>query len=274
MNKILNKIGFIGCGNMGEAMLSGMLKSKKIMNDQIYAHTFRNERMNYLKEKYSINIVDSNIDVVNNSNIIILATKPDKYEEVLNEVKSSLTKNHLLISITPSFTLNKLSQMVDNRAQFVRAMPNTPSFISMGMAGLVFNVNEHEDVVNLVKDIFNTFGDSMIVEESMIPILSTLSGSSPAFIYLFSKVFTEYGVNYGFTLKEAKELFAKTLIGSAHMILESSETLEKLVENVCSPNGSTIEGINFLRNNGFETVLNDGIDKTTQKFKKMTSENK
>ncbi len=264
------KIGFIGCGNMGEAMLKGIISSKIVELKKIYLHTKNPLHTKSLVEKYQVNGESSNESVVKNADIIILATKPDMYPIVINEILSTLNKDKVLVSITPSFTLDELLNMVDNRSYVVRSIPNTPAMVNKGMTGLSYTKDLPVHLVSDVLNIFNSFGEVIVVDESKLSILSTLSGSAPAFIFLFMKSFIEYGFQNGFTMEELKVLVGQTFKGSTSLFQASNLSIDQLITQVCSKGGSTIEGIYHLNQNEFKHLVQEALQKTTNRFIEMT----
>lgn len=263
------KIGFIGCGNMGEAMVQGFINSNQINANNIYVHTKTNESSLKLKDNYGIQISKSNVEVVKNSDFIFLAVKPNLYPEVIKEIIENLSEDKVLISITPSYTLKELNEMADAKCKIIRTIPNTSSMYNVGFTSVVFRENELDYIKKEFTKLINLLGKSIIVNEDKIALLSTLSGSSPALIYLFSEVFVNYGVANGLTEDEAKYIFSQTLLGTSKMILESNQNLNQLVKNVCSPNGSTIEGVKHLESLSFSKILEESLEKITNRFNEM-----
>ncbi|VEU82318.1 pyrroline-5-carboxylate reductase [Acholeplasma hippikon] len=267
------KIGFIGCGNMGEAILNGLLNHNHIHAEQIYLHTFRYERMMELKDKYHVNITKSNGDVVKESDYIILAVKPNLYESILNEVNGFLTENKVIISITPSFTISELIGLMKGKAKVIRTIPNTSSFYNLGFTGIVYEENENQAFKEEMNTFFNLIGKSIEITEDKIAVLSSLSGSSPALIYLFTNAFVNYAKENQFTENEAKLIISQVLLGASKMIELSNINLKTLAENVCSPNGSTIKGVEVFENENIENIVKMALESITKRFIEMT-ENK
>lgn len=263
------KIGFIGCGNMGEAMLNGILNSNIVNSSDIYVHTNSQERMDLIVSKYQVNQVASNQDVAKLTDFIILGTKPDSYPIVINEIKALLNHQKVLISITPSYTLDVLKILTNDSCHIIRTIPNTPAIINQGMTGMSFNKDIPEALLSSALKIFKSFGDVIVVEESKLSVLSTLSGSSPAFIFLFLKSFIAYGKANGFTDTEIKQLVGQTLKGSASLFQEKNIDIDTLINQVCSKGGSTIEGINHLVNHDFTNIVKGALENTTKRFNDM-----
>lgn len=266
------KIGFIGCGNMGEAILKGLLESNVVDASQIFVHTKTEQRREALKKRYQINIENSNHLVAAQADILFLATKPDRYEQVIQEIKDVLDQSKTVISITPSFTLKTLGALVDHKTNVIRTIPNTPSLVGLGMTGISHEETVDIKTLNLIIELFSSFGEVMIVSEDKLPILSSLSGSSPAFIYLFMKAFVDYGLANGFTLEESVKLISTSVVGASQMVSTQNFPIETLINNVCSKGGSTIEGVNSLQENHLENIVKEALDKTTKRFLEMIDE--
>lgn len=265
-----DNIGFIGCGNMGEAMLAGLINHEKSNASKINVHTNRLERMNYLKDKYQIHLKNTNLEVALNSSLIILAIKPNLYQEVVDEIMPALTMDKTIVSITPSFSIDELRHMTKNMCRVVRSIPNTSSMYNLGFTGIVYKKNEEQSFKKYINDFFNKIGSSIEVSEDNISILSTLSGSSPALIYKFSQSFIKHAVDNGFNEKEAKFIFSKTLLGASKMIEESNINLNDLANQVCSPNGSTIRGVEVFDANNLEMIVDEALNAITNRFIEMT----
>ena len=267
------KIGFIGCGNMGEAILKGLLESRIFDPKQIFVHTKTEQRRLNLKKLYQIEVLESNHEVAECADILFLATKPDKYIEVIQEIKDVLDKSKTVISITPSYTLKTLSTLVEHKANVIRTIPNTPSLVGYGMTGISYLESLDKDTLNLVIALFKSFGEVMIVSEDKLPILSSLSGSSPAFIYLFMKAFVDYGVTNGFTPEESLKLVTTSVIGASQMVNTQNVPIDTLINKVCSKGGSTIKGVNSLKENQLDKVVEEALEQTTKRFIEMMKEN-
>lgn len=265
------KIGFIGCGNMGKAMVSGALKNNYAKSNEI---TFT-DKGNYeeIEKHYNIKKSDSNIELAKNSEIIILAVKPNVYMEVINEIKECINENSIIVPITPSFTIEEIQKAFENNIKVARIMPNTPAMVNSGITGVSFSENIDKKDKKEILDFLNSFGEVIIIKEELMGGLSAVSGSGPAFIYMLIEAMADAGVNEGITRKDSYKLAAKTVEGAAKMVLETGEHPGKLKDDVSSPGGSTIAGVIELENSGFRSSIIRGIRKTVDKFNDM-NENK
>lgn len=263
------KIGFMGCGRMGEAMIQGMVASKKFKPSDIYVHTLTDERLKYIENTYGVLTRSSNALVAQEVDYIVIAVKPNAYLDVITEILPLLKKHQTIISITPSFTIEKLTLMTKGIPNIVRTIPNTPSMVGYGMTGMSFNEGLDPRIIDDVYSIFISFGACVKIDEKKLNILSTISGSSPAFIMTFMKSFMDYGINMGLTEEVAKTLTVQSFIGTGFMVHSSHLKLEELIDHVCSKGGSTIEGVEALKKIEIEKNIQHAIHQTTIKFDKM-----
>lgn len=266
------KIGFIGCGHMGEAMLNGILTSGWATKDDVIVSTKTPANADRLKNKYGIKIAGNNFEVAKGAQIIVLAVKPNRYLEIIQEIITVLDHTHLLISITPSFSLAKLAHLVNHRCHVVRAMPNTPAMVGAGMTGISFIHEETPENKTFVFGLFQSFGEVIEIDEPMMKVVSTLSGSGPAFVDVLMKCFIDYGISQGLDELQARKLVIETFIGAATLAKNSAESIDTLIQNVCSPGGSTIEGVRALEAIKIHDQIQEAIDHTTQRFVDMTLE--
>lgn len=265
------KIGLIGVGSMGEALLSGVLTSGYASEEMITFTTKTSDRSDYIQSVYNVNPAVSNLALAQNSSIIILATKPSEYEIILAEIKDVLEPGQTVISLAPSFSLSRLRIMIDGRAQVVRAMPNTPTKIRKGVTGIAFDQGEEDDYFEVIS-LFNSVGRTIVVEEAKFPLVGTLSGSNPAFIEFIAKAMIDYGKENGLSEEEARFLVLNTLKGTTSLIKNSPLSLEQQIEQVCSKGGSTIEGIKTLENLAVAESVKQALTATTKRFKLMENE--
>jgi len=267
----MKKLGFIGCGNMGEAMVAGALKGRFAKGEDIIVHTKSRESLEKLNEKYGIVMGKDNKDVAENSKIIILAVKPNIYREVIEEIKDSVSEESVVIAITPSFSVNSIKIMFDKDIKVVRAMPNTPAMVGCGMTGICFSdsmtIEERDEVINF----FNCFGETIEVKEELMKAVGSVSGSSPAFIYMLIEAMADGAVMMGMSRKDAYRFAAKAVEGSAKMVLETGKHPGDLKDAVCSPGGTTIKGVIELDRNGFKGNIVQAMIESANKFEEMES---
>lgn len=250
----MEKIGFIGMGNMGQAMIAGLLDC--FNPSDIFFHRRNKEKAQDILNKTGINYANSNEEVLNSAKYIILAIKPQMLAEVLDEIKDKLNKEHIIISIIAGKKLDDIKSIIGNDKRVIRAMPNTPAIVKSGMSGIAYDFSVYTENENEVIDkIFNSFGSYRIVKENLIDAVVSVSGSSPAFVYMFIEALSDAGVACGLSREDALFMAAKTVEGAAKTVLLTNEHPAILKDKVCSPGGTTIEGVACLEKNGFRNAL-------------------
>lgn len=258
------KFGFIGMGNMGSAMLAGLVK--RYGAEQVVFSENDNKKMICKSEETGVAYVETNSEVVKQSQYIILAVKPNVYEKVFKEIKDSIDYSKVIISIAPGIKIEELKNMAGKDVRIVRAMPNTPAMVGEGMTGVCYDKNEFSDLeIRDIEMIFSSFGKMCVVDEKLMSAVTCASGSSPAYVYMFIEALADSVVKYGMPRKEAYEFVAQTVLGSAKMVLESGEHPGKLKDNVCSPGGTTIAAVEALEENGLRNSLFKATEKCYRK---------
>lgn len=251
--------GFIGMGNMGYAILKGLLKNNK--TEAIVFTDANSERMEYVSGETGVQCVQTNAACAGLSKYLILAVKPQYYDVVLKDIKTALTGNHVVISIAPGKSINELKDRLGQDKRIVRAMPNTPALLGEGMTGVCYEpALFDQEEKRIISEFFNSFGKMRIVEERLMNAVVCASGSSPAYVYMFIEALADSAVKYGLPRDAAYEMAAQTLIGSAKMVLETGEHPGRLKDQVCSPGGTTIAGVSALEENGFRSAVIKAAD--------------
>ena len=258
------KLGLLGVGKMGSSILNGILLKGLYPKEDIafYAPSIETQEK---YQKLGIKLLKDERELMNSSNIIIMAIKPQVYDEVLEKVKDLDFSNKIVISLAPGKSINYLSKFYNN-ALIVRAMPNTPAIINQAVTTLCFSDKEvQEEIIN----IFKAIGTYVVVEEKQIDEAIPMNGSMPAYIFEFIKEFINKGMSYGFTYDESFQLVVNTIISSCNLAKESSDDIDTLINNVCSKGGSTIEGLKKLRNNGFGDAIDKCFDACIKRSKEL-----
>lgn len=255
----MSTIGFIGAGNMGYAMMKGAIE---IFNQKEILFTDVNqERMQWVHENIEIPFVSSNKDILKKGKYIILAIKPQYYENVLNEIKGEIDSQHIIISIAPGITIESLKQALGEQTKVVRVMPNTPALVGEGMSVLSYSNDTYEtEEKEKILSIFKSFGKVEIVEEKLMDAVVPVSGSSPAYVYMFIEALADGGVKLGLTRKLAYQLAAQSVLGSAKMVLETNQHPGELKDAVCSPGGTTIDAVAVLEKEGMRSAVIEAVE--------------
>lgn len=260
----MEKIGFIGMGNMGKAILMGALKEFPKTDFVFSAKTEATKQR--VHEETGIAYADSNAECANRCKYLILAIKPQFYEEVLNAIRYMVTPEHVIISLAPGKTIDQLKLNLGNDKRIVRVMPNTPAMIGEGMTGISCQKEEltSEELSTLTR-IFSSCGKAEYIEERLMDAVVCASGSSPAFVYMFIEALADAAVRCGMPRKQAYVFAAQAVKGSAAMVLETGKHPGELKDQVCSPAGTTIEGVAALEAAGFRDAVLKGCEAVYKK---------
>ena len=248
------KIGFIGMGNMGHAILKGALKEYPAEEMIFCAKT--SETKTKVHAETGVEYTDNNAECANRCKYLVLAVKPQFYEEVLKEIRYMVTPEHVLISLAPGKTIDQLKQNLGNDKRIVRVMPNTPAMIGEGMTGVSVKQGELSgEEMDEIKKLFDACGKTEFIEERLMDAVVCASGSSPAFVYQFIEALADSAVRYGMPRKQAYVFAAQAVKGAAAMVLETGEHPAVLKDQVCSPAGTTIEGVAALEEYGLRNAV-------------------
>lgn len=263
------KIGFIGCGNMGSAMISGILKKGIFQKDEIIVSNLTEEGSKRSREKLGVVTTLDNRQVVKNAKTIILAVKPQFYQEVIEEVQADLTPEHMVIGIAPGKSLDWIQEICQTSLKVVRLMPNTPAQVGEGMTGVCRNELVTDDDLEQVLKITDSFGKTQVVPERLMDAVGAVSGCSPAYVFIFIEAMADAAVAQGMPRKQAYQFAAQSVLGSARMVLETGMHPGELKDMVCSPAGTTIEGVRTLEKAGFRSAVFEALQACADKGKKM-----
>lgn len=262
------KIGFIGMGNMGYSMLKGVLN---YLNPQDIIFTcLSSEKKEKISNETGVRYAESNAECANSAKYIILAVKPQVYNTVLKNIQNVITEESVIISLAPGITIAAIKEELGTDIKVVRAMPNTPALVGEGMTGICYENGELDFAEKeFVEQFFNSFGKVVTVPEKLMSGVVCASGSSPAYVYMFIEALADSVVKYGIPRQEAYKLVAQTVLGSAKMVLETGEHPGKLKDNVCSPAGTTIQGVAALEEFGFRNAIIKATDKCFEACNKI-----
>lgn len=265
------KIGFIGAGNMGEALIRGILKANLASPREIIVTDISRERMAELNEKYGVPGTESNSYVVAQSTVVILAVKPHIISSVLKEISNEVMKSTLLISIAAGSKLSLLKACLSNGSRIIRVMPNTPALVLEGMTAICSDGADEGDL-KTVEQIFSAVGRTVVVPESLIDAITGLSGSGPAYIAIMIEALTDGGVLMGLPRKISQELALQTVLGTARLLMDAHHHPAALKDMVSSPGGTTIHGIYALEKGGVRASLMEAIKLAAMRSKELGEE--
>ncbi len=263
------KLAFIGGGNMATAIIEGIVKSGFAGTGEISISDKDDLKLKSFKDR-GMNVFSDNLEAACDSDIIIVAVKPAVVATVLGELSELKNiSDKLIISIAAGVSLAKLSHYMGKEAKFIRVMPNTPAMVGEGMAALCKNSSVSDDEMLLAINMFSTFGKAVCVTEKQMDAVTAVSGSGPAYVYMFIEALADGGVLEGLPRDTAYILAAQTVLGAAKMVLETGIHPGTLKDMVCSPGGTTIEAVASLENDGFRGSIIRAVEVCAEKSSKL-----
>ncbi|MDN5277177.1 MAG: pyrroline-5-carboxylate reductase [Clostridiales bacterium] len=263
------RLGFIGAGNMASAIMRGIIACGIVHPNNIYAFDVDLDKLNRLSAELGICTAKDNCQVVSNSDIVILAVKPNTYSKVLLEIKDCLEERHILISIAAGISVDFIKQLIGGRCKVVRTMPNTPALVGEGMTALCTNHDLSPKELKAVKDILHSLGKVEEVSENLMDAVTAVSGSGPAYVAMFIEAMADGGVLAGLPRDLAYRMAIQTVIGTARLLSEWGKHPGELKDMVSSPGGTTIEAIRQLEKQGFRGAVIEAVNACTLKAKTM-----
>jgi pyrroline-5-carboxylate reductase len=261
-------IGFIGAGNMAEAMIRGLLRGNDFAPAQITASAPRAERVAELREKYAIEAATDN-KLPAAAEIVVLSVKPQILSRVLDEVGGAISKEALVISIAAGVPVSAIQARLAKGTRVIRAMPNTPALVDAAATAIAGGEHARESDLADAKRIFDAIGLTVILEESALDAVTGLSGSGPAYVFLILEALSDAGVKVGLSRRTAQLLAAQTVLGSAKLLLETNEHPGRLKDMVTSPGGTAITGLHTLENGGVRTTLMNAVEAATRRSREL-----
>lgn len=249
------KLGFIGTGNMASAIMGGIIGKKMISAEEIIGADLFAPGREKVKEQFGIRVTEKNQEVVEKAEVIILSVKPQFYEEVINQIKDCVKKEQIIITIAPGKTLAWLAEKFGKEVKIVRTMPNTPALVGEGMTAMCPNEYMEKEEIEYVKQLLESFGRVEVVPERLMDVVVSVSGSSPAYIFMMIEAMADAAVSGGMPRAQAYQFAAQAVYGSAKMVLETGKHPGELKDMVCSPAGTTIEAVRTLEEMGFRSSI-------------------
>lgn len=263
------KIGFIGCGNMGKAILGGIINSGKIALENIFVSTRSEESKSKIENEFKIKASLDNNEVTAFSDILFLAVKPNIFKDVLKEISENINRDKLVVSIAAGVTVKDIEDILGQDKKIVRTMPNTPALVGEAMSAVCFNKNLNDEEIEDICNIFNMFGKYEILEEKYFHAFIALCGSSPAYVFMFIEAMADAAVKLGIPRSKAYKMAEQSILGSAKLALETGKHPGELKDMVCSPGGTTIEAVIELENSGFRSSVINALEKCAEKSENM-----
>ncbi|MCI8639712.1 MAG: pyrroline-5-carboxylate reductase [Coprococcus sp.] len=253
------KLGFIGCGNMAGAMMGGIIKNEIFKPDEIIGADISVPGRESVKKKYGIHVTDSNKEVVENAEVVVFSIKPQYYQEVIEEVRNLVKPGQIMLTIAPGKTLEWLGKEFGKDVKIVRTMPNTPAMAGEGMTAVCPNENVTREELEYICRILESFGKAEIINENLMDVVVGVSGSSPAYVFMFIESMADAAVAGGMPRKQAYHFAAQAVLGSAKMVLETGKHPGELKDMVCSPGGTTIEAVRVLEQKGLRSAVFEAV---------------
>ena len=263
------KIGFIGCGNMGTAMIHGMLDSKECAPEDIIASAKSQKSIEAKGQELGIRMVADNRQVAEFADVLFLAVKPQFYETVIDEIKDSVTDHMIIVSIAPGKSLDWFEEKFGKRIKMVRTMPNTPAMVKEGMIGMCHNDMVSDEEIAIVQQLCQGFSKTEIIPEHLMDVVTAVSGSSPAYVFMFIEAMADAAVAGGMPRQQAYTFAAQAVLGSAKMVLETGKHPGELKDMVCSPGGTTIQAVRVLEEDGMRSSVIEAMMKCLDISRKM-----
>ncbi|TYQ18299.1 UNVERIFIED_CONTAM: pyrroline-5-carboxylate reductase [Acetivibrio alkalicellulosi] len=264
------KIGFIGAGNMGCAMIKSIVNSNIISKENIFVYDVDTEKISQLKVETGISTLSSSIEVVDNSDIVILCVKPKTVKDVLLSCKSAFDHNKILISVAVGIPIAFYKDIIGDNKKIIRSMPNTPALVGEGMTLISYEDNVISvDDIKIVEKIFNCFGKVEVLDEKLMNEVTAVTASSPAYVFMFIEAMADAAVLSGLPRNLSYKLAAQAVLGSAKMVLETNKHPGELKDQVCSPAGTTIEAVQALEKNGFRYAIIEAMNQCTKRAREI-----
>jgi pyrroline-5-carboxylate reductase len=262
-------IGFLGAGNMAEALIRGLVRGNHVPATRIAASGPRKERLDELRAAYGIDVTTHNREVAKRCGLIVLSVKPQIAGKVLREVGDLLEPGTLLVSIAAGIDTETIEEAVADGVRVVRAMPNTPALVGAGATAIAAGKHASETDLATARALFDAVGITVELDESHLDAVTGLSGSGPAYIFLILEALADAGVKVGLSRRNAQRLAAQTVMGSAKLLLETDEHPGKLKDMVTSPGGTAIAGLHTLEEGGLRTTLINAVETATKRAREL-----
>lgn len=263
------KLGFIGTGNMAGAIMGGIIKKGVFKPEEIIGSDISEQGRERIKKMYGICVTADNKEVASSAEVLILSVKPQFYEETIAEIKDCIEESKIVVTIAPGKTLEWLKGQFGKEVKLVRTMPNTPAMVGEGMTAACPNELVTEEEKAYVLHILEAFGKVEIVPERLMDAVVSVSGSSPAYVFMLLEAMADAAVAAGMPRQQAYKFAAQAVYGSAKMVLDTGKHPGELKDMVCSPAGTTIEAVRVLEKNGFRSAVMEAMKACAEVSGKM-----
>jgi pyrroline-5-carboxylate reductase len=258
-------VGFLGAGNMAGALIKALLQAHATPPERILASDVREDRLEQVRREYGVGITADNAEVVKFADVLVLAVKPQVIDRVLPVIAANLRKETLVITILAGVRLAAVEARLPPGARLVRAMPNTPAMVLAGATAIAAGTYASKEDMRTAKELFDTVGRTVTLDETLLDAVTGLSGSGPAYVMLMIEALADGGVKVGLHRETALLLAAQTVFGSAKLLIETGEHPGRLKDMVTSPGGTAIAGLHTLESGGLRRTLMDAVENATQR---------
>lgn len=266
-------MGVIGAGSLAEAMLDGILAEGVLASDKIYVTNKTNDaRLKYFKGKYGVNTTRDYEEITSSCKYLLISVKPKDVAELLTVLKKLVTTEHVIISVAAGITTEFIETGLDRAIPVIRVMPNTSCKVKESATGISLGRYANEQAVNFAKKIFSSIGKVVTVKEEMIDAVTGLSGSGPAYVYLMMEAMIQAGVKQGLSRTLAEDLTFQTVYGAAKMVLNTKESPEELIQQIATPGGTTMAGLEALKKANITDAFIDAVASAAKRSKEMMAE--
>ncbi len=270
MKAFIYKLGIIGCGNMAEAILKGTLDSKFLKSVEIFAYEINSERKEYISGKYDILFADDLRYFVKNCQYILIAVKPQNISDLLDKLKTCFDyKRNVIISIAAGVTTNYIAHKLKSAAPVIRIMPNTPAIVKKGMAAISKGIYANHRNVEFAKKLMSSIGNFIVIDEKLQDTVTAVSGSGPAYFFLFCKYLTEASVKNGLDQTTSEMLAINTMVGAGEMMQKFEMGTDQLIKMVASPGGTTEAALKKFIGNGLKKVVLESVESAIKRSKEL-----
>lgn len=263
------RLAFIGAGNMAEAMLSGLQQSGQLEKGNVTAADPLPARRERIAEAYSVSVTTSNRQAAEGADILVLAVEPQILDEVLAEIAPAVGPAQLVISVAAGYPIARIVRHLRGATRVVRAMPNTPSMIRMGVTALAFDSGVSEEDAATARAVFEPIGQVVVVAECHMDVVTGLSGSGSAYVYVMIEALADGGVKMGLPREIAQLLAAQTMVGAARLVVDSDVHPAMLKDRVASPGGTTIAGLQALEQGHFRATLMSAVEAASMRSREL-----
>lgn len=263
------RIAFVGAGSMAEAMVAGLLQGDLVQPNRIVASDVVSSRLNRFKQLYGVATAGSNRDAIAGAQIVVLAVEPQVLDHVLAESASAINSSRLIVSVAAGYPIARITRYLAGSARIVRAMPNTPSTIRQGVTALAYGAALPDSDRAIARALFESVGQVVEVAERHIDVVTGLSGSGPAYVYVMIEALADGGVKMGLPRETAQLLAAQTMAGAAQLVIDSGAHPAMLKDRVASPGGTTIAGLQALEQGHFRATLMSAVEAASMRSREL-----